>query len=244
MTTATSLGDRQTYGWGLLNLGKAIDGPGQFTRNWTVDTTYSGQAYYGTFANDISGIGGLTKVGAGTLELAGDNTYAGGNKVYGGTLAVSRDRNLGADGTGLTLGGGGRLRVLADGFSTAHPVTLDGHGGLRIDIGSSTFAGVIADGFEPGFLLKDGSGTAVLTAANTLTGGTTVEAGTLALTATGRLVSPVSIGPDGRPGEHRTHQPDQGRIRHAQAHRPRTLLGPDHDPGRHTLARRVLGLAR
>ena len=176
LTTATSLGDRQTYGWGLLNLGKAIDGPGQFTRNWTVNTTYNGQAYYGTFANDISGIGGLTKVGAGTLELAGDNTYAGGNKVYGGTLAVSRDRNLGADGTGLTLGGGGRLRVLADGFSTAHPVTLDDHGGLRIDIGSSTFAGVIADGFEPGFLLKDGSGTAVLTAANTLTGGTTVEA--------------------------------------------------------------------
>ncbi len=94
-TTATHLGDgpanapNATFGWGLLNLGKAIDGPGQFTSTWTVNTTYNGQAYHGRFANDISGVGGLIKVGLGTLELAGTNTYAGGTAVLGGTLAVS-----------------------------------------------------------------------------------------------------------------------------------------------------------
>lgn len=199
-TTATHLGDgpanapNATFGWGLLNLGKAIDGPGQFTSTWTVNTTYNGQAYYGRFANDISGVGGLIKTGLGTLELAGTNSYAGGTAVYGGTLAVSRDANLGAAGTGLTLGGG-TLEVLADGFATARPLTLSGPGTLQIDGGTSTFAGPIADGSQPGVLVKTGSGTAVLSAANTVTGGALVGAGTLTLTATGSLAAPVRIGP-------------------------------------------------
>ena len=198
-TTATHLGDgpadapNATYGWGLLNLGKAIDGPGQFTRDWTVNTTYKGQAYDGTFANDISGVGGLTKIGRGTLELTGTNSYAGGTNVYGGILAVAHDANLGAAGGGLTLGNGGILQVRQDGFTTARLVSLDGLGGLGIDRGSAIFGGVIADGGQPGTLGKFGSGTAVLTAANTYTGGTAVMAGTLALTATGRLVSPVFV---------------------------------------------------
>ncbi|WP_342110370.1 S8 family serine peptidase, partial [Methylobacterium sp. SI9] len=192
-TTATHLGDgpadkpNDVYGWGLLNLGKAIDGPGQFTYAWTVDTTYNGQAYYGTFANDISGVGGLIKTGAGTLELSGTNTYAGGTSVYGGNLAVWRDANLGADGTGLTLGGGGWLRVLADDFSTARPVTLDGHGGLRIDTGLSTFVGVLADGAQPGSLTLTGRGTLRLTADNTYTGGTSVHGSILAVTRDANL---------------------------------------------------------
>ena len=198
-TTATHLGDgpanapNATFGWGLLNLGKAIDGPGQFTSTWTVNTTYNGQAYYGRFANDISGVGGLIKVGLGTLELAGTNTYAGGTAVLGGTLAVSRDANLGAAGTGLTLGGG-TLEVLADGFATARPITLAGPGTLQIDVGTATFAGPIADGSQPGVLVKTGSGTAVLSAANTFTGGALVGTGTLALTATGSLTAPVLVG--------------------------------------------------
>lgn len=202
-TTATHLGDgpanapNATFGWGLLNLGKAIDGPGQFTSTWTVNTTYNGQAYYGRFANDISGVGGLIKTGLGTLELAGTNSYAGGTAVYGGTLAVSRDANLGAAGTGLTLGGG-TLEVLADGFATARPLTLSGPGTLQIDGGTSTFAGPIADGSQPGVLVKTGPGTAVLSAANTVTGGALVGAGTLTLTATGSLAAPVRVGPAAR----------------------------------------------
>ncbi|MDF2601123.1 MAG: Outer rane autotransporter barrel [Methylobacterium brachiatum] len=146
-----------------------------------------------SLGGDVSGPGGLIKVGLGTLELAGTNSYAGGTAVYGGTLAVSRDANLGGAGTGLTLGGG-TLKVLADGFATARPLTLAGPGTLQIDVGTATFSGPIADGSQSGVLVKSGPGAAVLSAANTFTSGALVRAGTLALTATGSLTAPVLVG--------------------------------------------------
>ncbi len=121
-----------------------------------------------SLGGDIFGPGGLIKAGLGTLELAGTNTYAGGTAVYGGTLAVSRDANLGAAGTGLILGGG-TLEVLTDGFTTARPLTLTGLGALQIDLGNATFAGSIADGSQSGTLVKTGLGTAILSASNTFT---------------------------------------------------------------------------
>lgn len=85
LTTATDLGDPSIYGWGLLNVGKAVQGPGQFTRLFDVDTL----GYHSTFANDISGIGGLHKRGSGSLELTGNNSYTGDTTVSGGRLAVN-----------------------------------------------------------------------------------------------------------------------------------------------------------
>src|SRR5690606_27822735 len=49
LTTATDMGDPSTYGWGLMNVGKAVQGPAQFTRLFDVDTL----GYHSTFANDI-----------------------------------------------------------------------------------------------------------------------------------------------------------------------------------------------
>ncbi len=85
LTTATDLGDPSVFGWGLMNVGKAVQGPGQFTRLFDVDTL----GYNSTFANDISGTGGLHKRGSGSLELTGNNSYTGGTTISGGRLAVN-----------------------------------------------------------------------------------------------------------------------------------------------------------
>ncbi len=85
LTTATDLGDPSVFGWGLMNVGKAVQGPGQFTRLFDVDTL----GYNSTFANDISGTGGLHKRGSGSLELTGNNSYTGDTTISGGRLAVN-----------------------------------------------------------------------------------------------------------------------------------------------------------
>lgn len=85
LTTATPLGDPTIYGWGLLNVGKAVHGPGQFTADFSVDT----QGYAATFSNDISGSGGLTKRGAGSITLSGNSTYGGPTEVSAGALIVN-----------------------------------------------------------------------------------------------------------------------------------------------------------
>jgi autotransporter-associated beta strand protein len=43
----------------------------------------------------LTGAGGLTKSGTGSLILTGNNTYSGGTNVAGGTLKVASDANLG-----------------------------------------------------------------------------------------------------------------------------------------------------
>ena len=57
-----------------------------------------------TFAGTISGTGGLTKLGPGTLALSGNNTYSGGTEVNAGTLNVQSNSALGTAAVGLNDG--------------------------------------------------------------------------------------------------------------------------------------------
>jgi len=88
--TATDLGDPgpdAVFGYGLLNVGKAVKGPARF--DWgdvTVDVNQLGLG--SVWSNDISGAGGLVKRGAGALTLAGANTYGGATRIEQGTLAL------------------------------------------------------------------------------------------------------------------------------------------------------------
>ena len=88
--TATDLGDPgvdAVFGYGLLNLAKALGGPAKFDwGNVTVD--FSGES---TWSNPISGDGGLVKQGCGTLVLGEGGTelsYRGDTRVQGGTLKL------------------------------------------------------------------------------------------------------------------------------------------------------------
>lgn len=83
--------------WGRLNLFAAADGYGDFAQDVTVemDASQSGFNAADSWRNDISGRGGLTKQGTGSLTLSGKNTYSGGTTVQQGTLVAASTRALG-----------------------------------------------------------------------------------------------------------------------------------------------------
>ena len=89
LTTATDLGAKgvdSVYGWGLLNIGKAVNGPAQFAfGDFSANVTDGSYV----FSNDISGQGGLIKEGTGTLILQGNHTYQGKTQINSGMLAVN-----------------------------------------------------------------------------------------------------------------------------------------------------------
>ena len=102
--TADPLGGSQpnpTFGYGELDVGKAVQGPAQF--NWgDVSVTFDGIT--STWSNDISGAGGLIKNGTGTLVLTGNDSYSGGTQVLGGSLQATNTLP-----GNVTVGGAGTL---------------------------------------------------------------------------------------------------------------------------------------
>jgi autotransporter-associated beta strand protein len=66
-----------------------------------------------TYSGAMSGSGGLTKVGTGTMNLSGANSYTGATNVASGTLLVNGSINSSVGGvtvqSGATLGGAGSV---------------------------------------------------------------------------------------------------------------------------------------
>jgi fibronectin-binding autotransporter adhesin len=135
----------------------------------------------------ITGTGNLTQNGTGTLILNAANTYSGNTTINAGALrlAVANDRL--PTGTAVTLanvsgavldlnGFSQTIGSLAGGGATGGNVTL-GSGTLTVGNATSTgFGGVISG---TGGLTKLGAGTLSLNGANTYTGVTSVNVGTL-----------------------------------------------------------------
>lgn len=73
------------YGYGALNIGKAIGGPAKF--DWG-DFNVVQPDGYSIWRNDIEGAGGLTRSGSGVLVLTGNSTYQGDTRIGEGVLVV------------------------------------------------------------------------------------------------------------------------------------------------------------
>jgi len=149
---------------------------GAVTRTVQVNNGSAGVDAYLTGV--LSGTGGLTKTGTGTLTLSGVNTYSGGTTLNAGTLAVNSAASLGVSSGSLILNAG-TLEVTT-GHSTSRTISL-GNAASTFQIDpSQTFTVTSAIGGS-GALNKTGTGTMLLTAANTYSGGTVISSGTLAL---------------------------------------------------------------
>jgi autotransporter-associated beta strand protein len=106
----------------------------------------------------ISGTGSLTKSGAGTLTMSGTNSYSGGTTVSAGKLA---------------------------GTTAAIQGAVANNAAVEFDQSSNgTYSGVMSG---MGALVKNGAGAITLTAANSYTGGTTINSGSLLTSTANRL---------------------------------------------------------
>jgi len=135
-----------------------LNGPnGGFAGGGTIDAN----SFQTTIAQGITGAGGLTVTdssggGAGKVILTGSNSYGGGTTIAAGTLQ---------------LGNGGTTGSIVG--------NVVDNGALAFDRSDTvTFPGLISGA---GSVNQIGTGTTILTADNSYTGGTTIAAGTLQL---------------------------------------------------------------
>jgi fibronectin-binding autotransporter adhesin len=206
------------FNGGTLRATGTITSPS--TREVTMTSTgiidNNGQAI--SIAGNISGAGGMTKNGAGTLTLSGTNSYGGVTTVNAGTLVITRESALASNtAANLNVKSGATLQLNVDsagtsGFASASLSTL---------LANISVANTAAEGLQAGAILaidtstatagtftlssaitnstgafggqvnlvKLGAGTLVLDQMNTNTGPTIVTAGSIQYNDGGALSS-------------------------------------------------------
>jgi len=169
---------------GTYIAGSPISGSATLTLAGTANGTVTGAVALGS--------GTLSKAGAGVWSLSGANTV-GAMDLSGGTLAVSSDASLGGGATPINFNGGTlRVEGVTLNSLSAHTLNWSG-GGFEIKNSANNFTvGQVLSG--TGGLAKLGAGALTLngTAANTYSGATNVNGGTLALDFT-NLATPTDL---------------------------------------------------
>jgi outer membrane autotransporter protein len=143
---------------GFSNTVGSLAGNGMVTNNGnpailTAGGNGTNTVFSGTLINGTASLG-LIKSGLGTLTLSGANTYTGGTTITGGNLQIGNGGTTGSI-VGNVLDNGSLVFNRSDAI---------------------TFPGVVSG---TGSLTQTGSGSMTLTNANTYSGGTVIDRGTL-----------------------------------------------------------------
>jgi autotransporter-associated beta strand protein len=121
----------------------------QLNSNLLISITNSGDTM--TLGNTISGAGGLTEIGSGTLVLSASNNYAGTTTITSGTLTIAADGalptgsmianngtlNVNAADSLAKISGGGTLGIGASGTLTLSGGNASSQGALSIAAGGT-----------------------------------------------------------------------------------------------------------
>jgi autotransporter-associated beta strand protein len=151
--------------------------------NSGLGTTNSGTVIVSGAALELTtnNAGGNLSTGAESLSLAGTGISSGGalrnitgSNTYGGLITLTNATRINADDGTLLLTNTGTITGATFGL------TFGGAGNIAV-------ASIISN--TSGTLTKDGSGTLSLTASNRFTGGTTINAGTIAISNNGAFAS-------------------------------------------------------
>ncbi|MCU1717247.1 autotransporter-associated beta strand repeat-containing protein [Pseudomonas sp. 5P_3.1_Bac2] len=131
----------------------------------------------------VGGTGKLQKSGAGSLVLAGSNSYTGGTSLSAGTLVLRNNSALGS--SALSLASGTYLRTDISDVQLSNGMVFSGVSNIQVDAGTTlTLNGAVSGA---GGLFKIGTGTLALNGNNSQLGNIWLNAGGLVLGNSGAL---------------------------------------------------------
>lgn len=165
-----------TVGWNASDIGN-------LTVTGTNSTLTNGGTYYlGWFGDGTTAISNGGKISTTGFAFASNAGSAGTLNLNTGGILETKSLSAGAGSTTFNLAGG-TLRSTAA-FASSIPATLTNASTIDTNGYATTLSGVLSGS---GSLTKTGSNTLTLTGTNTYAGGTTINAGTLAVTNAAQL---------------------------------------------------------